>query len=51
MAATLVPARVLGMETDIGSLRAGARADIIAVDPSFELVTVLRGGRILDSPA
>jgi N-acetylglucosamine-6-phosphate deacetylase len=46
-AATLVPARVLGLETEIGGLRAGMRADVIAVDPGFELVTVLRGGRIL----
>ncbi|HSO17556.1 MAG TPA: N-acetylglucosamine-6-phosphate deacetylase [Arthrobacter sp.] len=47
LAATLVPARVLGLETEVGSLRAGMRADIVAVDPDFELVTVLRGGRIL----
>jgi N-acetylglucosamine-6-phosphate deacetylase len=46
-AATLVPARVLGLETEIGGLRTGIRADVIAVDPGFELVTVLRGGRIL----
>ena len=46
-AATLVPARVLGLETEIGGLRTGMRADVIAVDPGFELVTVLRGGRIL----
>ncbi|HEX9225693.1 MAG TPA: amidohydrolase family protein, partial [Arthrobacter sp.] len=47
LAATLVPARVLGLETEVGSLRAGMRADIVAVDPDFELVTVLRSGRIL----
>ena len=46
-AATVVPARVLGLETEIGGLRAGMRADIIAVGPGFELLTVLRGGRIL----
>jgi N-acetylglucosamine-6-phosphate deacetylase len=51
MAATLVPARVLGREAEIGSLRAGMRADIVAVDPRFELVTVLRDGQILDAPA
>ncbi|BCW69089.1 amidohydrolase family protein [Arthrobacter sp. NicSoilB8] len=47
MAATLVPARVLGLETEIGGLRVGLRADVVAVDAGFELVTVLRGGRIL----
>ena len=51
MAATLVPARVLGLDTEIGALRAGMRADILAVDAGFELVTVLRGGRILAVPA
>jgi N-acetylglucosamine-6-phosphate deacetylase len=50
MAATRVPARVLGLETEIGNLRAGMRADVVAVDPGFELVTVLRGGRILPGP-
>jgi N-acetylglucosamine-6-phosphate deacetylase len=50
LAATLVPARVLGLETEIGGLRAGMRADIVAVDPDFELVAVLRAGRILPCP-
>lgn len=50
LAATLVPASVLGLETEIGSLRAGMRADIVAVDPDFELVAVLRGGKILPGP-
>lgn len=50
LAATLVPARVLGLETEIGGLRAGMRADVVAVDPGFELVTVLRGGKILPGP-
>ncbi|MET1021789.1 MAG: amidohydrolase family protein [Arthrobacter sp.] len=50
LAATLVPARVLGLETEIGALRAGMRADIIAVGPRFELLTVLRAGRVLAPP-
>lgn len=51
LAATRVPARVLGLETEIGGLRAGMRADVVAVDRDFELVTVLRGGRILPGRA
>ena len=51
LAATLVPARVLGLETGIGGLRAGMRADIVAVDPDFELVSVLRAGRLLVAPS
>jgi N-acetylglucosamine-6-phosphate deacetylase len=39
------------VESRIGSLRAGMRADVVAVDAGFNLVAVLRGGRILDSPA
>lgn len=43
-AATCVPARVLGLEAEIGSLRAGMRADLVVVDRHFGLVTVMRGG-------
>lgn len=43
-AATCVPARVLGLEAEIGGLRAGMRADLVVVDRHFELVTVMRGG-------
>jgi N-acetylglucosamine-6-phosphate deacetylase len=49
-AATLVPAGILGLEARIGSLRPGMRADIVAVDRDFRLVTVLRGGRVLGRP-
>jgi N-acetylglucosamine-6-phosphate deacetylase len=51
LAATLVPASVLGLENEIGALRTGMRADLLAVDADFELVTVLRGGQVLDAPA
>jgi N-acetylglucosamine-6-phosphate deacetylase len=43
-AATCVPARVLGLETEVGSLRAGMRADLVVVDRHFGLVSVMRGG-------
>ncbi|MEO3934654.1 amidohydrolase family protein [Micrococcaceae bacterium Sec7.4] len=49
--ATLVPARILGLEAEIGSLKAGMRADIVAVDADFGLVAVLRGGEPLARPA
>jgi N-acetylglucosamine-6-phosphate deacetylase len=51
LAATLVPARVLGLETQIGALRTKMRADVVAVGPHFELLRVLRGGELLDAPA
>lgn len=50
-AATAVPAQLLGLAAEIGSLRAGMRADVVAVDGDFGLVTVLRAGRMLGRPA
>ncbi|QCB96003.1 N-acetylglucosamine-6-phosphate deacetylase [Arthrobacter sp. PAMC25564] len=50
-AATAVPAKLLGLDSRIGSLRAGMHADIVAVDRGFSLLTVLRAGRVLDRPA
>ena len=43
-AASTVPARVLGLEDEIGSLAAGRRADVLMVDRALRPVTVLRGG-------
>ena len=44
-AASTVPAQVLGMQDEIGSLAAGRRADLLLVDAALRPVTVLRGGR------
>ena len=44
-AASTVPARVLGLEDEVGSLAAGRRADVLMVDRQLRPVTVLRGGR------
>ncbi|MCZ4325768.1 N-acetylglucosamine-6-phosphate deacetylase [Brachybacterium paraconglomeratum] len=44
-AASTVPARVLGLEDEIGSLAAGRRADVLMVDRQLRPVTVLRGGQ------
>jgi N-acetylglucosamine-6-phosphate deacetylase len=45
-AASLVPARFLGLERERGTLRAGARADIVALTPELDVVaTWLAGAR------
>lgn len=46
--ATAVPAGILGLETELGSLQAGMRADVLAVDADFGLAHVIRGGELLD---
>jgi len=51
LSATAVPARILGLQDDIGSLNAGLRADILAVDSHFRPVTVFRRGLMLGRPA
>lgn len=48
--ATAVPAATIGRQ-DIGSLRAGLRADVVVVDRDFRRVLVLREGRTLGRPA
>ncbi len=51
LSATAVPAGILGLQGEVGSLRAGLRADVVAVDHDFRPVMVLRGGLPLPSPA
>ncbi|HCN22135.1 MAG TPA: N-acetylglucosamine-6-phosphate deacetylase, partial [Arthrobacter bacterium] len=46
-----VPAAIIGQEQEIGSLRAGLRADVVVVDRNFRRVLVLRAGRTLGRPA
>ncbi len=46
-AATAVPAAVLGLDTEIGSLRAGLRADAVVVNSALGLSRVMRGGEWL----
>ncbi len=43
-AATAVPAGVLGLADEVGSLRGGLRADAVVVSPDLELRGVLRNG-------
>jgi len=44
-AASLVPARFLGLERERGQLTAGARADIVALTPDLEVVTTWLAGQ------
>lgn len=45
--ATTVPAAVLGISDEVGSLRPGLRADVVVVDDSLALLGVLRAGEWL----
>ncbi|MGG5173759.1 N-acetylglucosamine-6-phosphate deacetylase [Pseudarthrobacter sp. J1763] len=45
--ATAVPAAVLGLSHEVGSLKAGYRADLVVVDAQLQLAGVVRGGRWL----
>lgn len=48
--ATAVPAAIIGRAQELGSLRAGRRADVVVVDRDFQRVLVLRAGRLLCRP-
>lgn len=47
LSATAVPAQVLGLSGEVGSLRAGLRADVVVVDAGFRPALVVRGGKVL----
>ncbi|MBW4095945.1 MAG: N-acetylglucosamine-6-phosphate deacetylase [Acidobacteria bacterium] len=47
LCATAVPAAVLGLADELGSLRRGLRADVLVVTEELELVEVVRNGRSL----
>jgi len=45
--ASLNPAKVIGMDDEIGSLEAGKRADIVLVDDRFNVKQVVLGGKLV----
>lgn len=45
--ATATPARILGLQGDIGDLQPGCKADLITVNPEFQLQAVMRRGEWL----
>ncbi|KSU76700.1 N-acetylglucosamine 6-phosphate deacetylase [Pseudarthrobacter enclensis] len=47
LSATAVPAAVLGLGAEVGSLRTGLRADVVVVDHNFRPVLVIRRGEVL----
>ena len=46
-AATVNPARAIGLETECGVLLPGRRADILVADREFTLLSVLKSGRVI----
>jgi N-acetylglucosamine-6-phosphate deacetylase len=46
MAATSVPARVLGLD-DVGRIAVGCRADLVELDADMNVVTTILGGRLV----
>ena len=49
-AASGTPAAVLSLDDEVGALRPGLRADVVAVDRGLRPVAVWRAGHRLDSP-
>ncbi|GAB4099723.1 amidohydrolase family protein [Sinomonas halotolerans] len=50
LSATAVPAAVLGRSDEIGSLRRGLRADVLATDAALQPLAVVRAGHLLAPP-
>ncbi|MDT0169331.1 amidohydrolase family protein [Pseudarthrobacter sp. BRE9] len=50
LAASAVPAAVLGLSSEAGDLRPGIRADVVVVDRDLELDGVLRRGKWMTGP-
>lgn len=46
--ASATPAAVLGLDTEVGALAAGLRADVVAVDPDLRPIAVWRAGRRIE---
>jgi N-acetylglucosamine-6-phosphate deacetylase len=45
--ASLTPARMLGLDGEIGSLSVGKQADLVVLDESFEVVRTCVGGELV----
>lgn len=44
LSATAVPARLVGVHLELGSIKTGMRADLVVVDSGYRAVSVVRGG-------
>jgi len=47
-AATITPARAIGIEPELGSISAGKYADMLILDSRFQLLTTIIDGRIIN---